>query len=296
MKDQRYVYIIDKDDVMSVYGTAYQGWMQVNDLRGKMDKRLVEANAPTNDPAQATQKMDTQLAKCRLGMAYIDILKIQNSLVFGKYNDRPQVEREVNKLIASFKKEGILAMREDTAIPIMLSRKRLASDLHLALNFDDGDEVPQLQLKDAHAIVVASGQHRVAALKKYSKNVMDAIASLEKRRHKISEMKKPTEEHIVEYNSLRNELAELKGALISMGKWGTIVYDEGKQSGNLLHPWNGSSGAVLSALPQLDVTDKSPAIGTVAADAYLSRSNTSMYIYRRNLSTWRRLSKPLVPK
>jgi hypothetical protein len=124
-----------------------------------MDKRPVEANAPTNDPAQATQKMDMQLAKCRLGVAYIDILKIQNPLVFGKYNDRPQVEREVNKLITSFKKEGILTMREDTAIPIMLSRTRLGSDLHLALNFNDDDEVPQLQLKDKHAIVVASGQH-----------------------------------------------------------------------------------------------------------------------------------------
>ena len=76
-----------------------------------MDKRPVEANAPTNDPAQATQKMDMQLAKCRLGVAYIDIVKIQNPLLFGKYNNRPQVEREVNKLIASFKKEGILAMR-----------------------------------------------------------------------------------------------------------------------------------------------------------------------------------------
>jgi hypothetical protein len=60
----------------------------------------------------------------------------------------------------------------------MLSRKCLASDLHLALNFDNSDKVPQLQLKDAHAIMVASGQHQVAALKKYSKNIMDMIASL----------------------------------------------------------------------------------------------------------------------
>ncbi|KAG1727323.1 hypothetical protein EDB19DRAFT_1914266 [Suillus lakei] len=197
----------------------------VKELRAKMDKRPVEANAPTNDLAQATHKMDMQLAKCRLGVAYIDIVKIQNPLLFGKYNDRPQLEREVNKLIASFKKEGILAMREDTAIPIMLSSTRLKSGLHLALNFNE-EEVPQLQLKDAHDIVVASGQHRVAALKKYSKNVMDEVASIEKRRHKIDEMKNLTEEHVAEYNRLRNELGELQGALILMGKWGVIVYDE----------------------------------------------------------------------
>ncbi|KAG1739681.1 hypothetical protein EDB19DRAFT_1978076 [Suillus lakei] len=129
----------------------------VEELRATMDKRPVEASAPTNDPAQATQKMDMQLARCRLGVAYIDIVKIQNPLLFGKYNNRPQVEREVNKLIASFKKEGILAMREDTAIPIMLSSTRLKSGLRLALNFNE-EEVPQLQLKDAHDIVVASGQ------------------------------------------------------------------------------------------------------------------------------------------
>ncbi|KAG1769734.1 hypothetical protein EV702DRAFT_1049611 [Suillus placidus] len=198
----------------------------VNELRAAMDKRPVEANAPTNDPAHSTRKMDTQLAKCRLGVAYIDIAKIQNPLLFGKYNDRPQVEREVNKLIASFKKEGILAMREDTAIPIMLSSTRLKSGFSLAVNFNEPGEVPLLQVDDAHTIVVASGQHRVAALEKYSKNVLDEIVSIEKRRHKISEMKNPTEEHIAEYNSLRNELGELQGALILMGKWGVIVYDE----------------------------------------------------------------------
>ncbi|KAG2354423.1 hypothetical protein BDR07DRAFT_1494637 [Suillus spraguei] len=197
----------------------------VNELRAKMDKRPVEANAPTNDPAQATRKMDAQLAKCRLGVAYIDILKIQNTLLFGKYNDRPEVEKEVNKLFTSFKKEGVLAMREDTAIPIILSNTRLKSGLRLALNFNE-EEVPQLQLKDTHAIVVASGQHRVAALKKYSKNVMDEIASIEKRRHKIDEMRNPTGEHITEYNRLRMELGELQGALILMAKWGVIVYSE----------------------------------------------------------------------
>ncbi|KAG2108215.1 uncharacterized protein F5147DRAFT_652937 [Suillus discolor] len=138
-----------------------------------------------NDPAQATQKM-VQLAKCRLGVAYINILKIQKSLVFGKYNNHPQVKREVNKLITFFKKEGILVMQEDTAIPMMLSRTCL----------------------------------------KYSKNIMHGIVSLEKYYHKISEMKKLTKEHVTEYNSLCNELAGLQGALILMGKWGIIIYDK----------------------------------------------------------------------
>ncbi|KAG1803895.1 uncharacterized protein HD556DRAFT_1437631 [Suillus plorans] len=197
----------------------------VKELRAKMDKRPVEANTPTNDPAHATQKMGMELAKCRLGVAYIDIFKIQNPLLFGKYNDRPQVEREVNKLLASFKKEGLLVMREDTAIPIIVSSTRLKSGLQLALNFNE-EEVPPLQLKDAHTIVVASGQHHVAALKKYSKNILDEITAVEKCCHKINEMKNPSGEHIAEYNRLHSELGELRGALILMGKWGVIIYDE----------------------------------------------------------------------
>ncbi|KAG1719063.1 hypothetical protein EDB19DRAFT_1837088, partial [Suillus lakei] len=95
---------------------------------------------------------------------------------------------------------------------------RLKSGLRLPLNFNE-EEVPPLQLKDAHDIVVASGQHRVAVLRKYSKNVMDEVASIEKRCRKINEMKNPTEEHVAEYNRLRSELGEL---------WGVIVYDEGQ--------------------------------------------------------------------
>lgn len=63
--------------------------------------------------------MDTKLANCRLSVTYIDVINTQNLLLFGKYNDRLQVK--VNELIGFSKKEGILAMREDTAIPIILS-------------------------------------------------------------------------------------------------------------------------------------------------------------------------------
>jgi hypothetical protein len=232
--------------IISECKTADGLWIQVNELRAKMVRSPVKVIIPTNNPALATQMMDMQLAKCRLGVAYIDILKIQSSLMFGRYNDRPQVEREVSKLLASFKKEGILAMREDTAIPIIVSSTRLKSGFQLAPNFNEEEEVPQLQLKDPRTIVVASGQHRVAALKKYSKNVKDEIASIEKRRHKISEMKKPTEEHIAEYNCLHSKLGELQGVLVLMGKWGIIVYNEGKQSSNKPHPWNRSSSIAMA--------------------------------------------------
>ncbi|KAG2029517.1 hypothetical protein BDR03DRAFT_1018283 [Suillus americanus] len=170
--------------------------------------------------------MDAALAKCRIGVAYINILKIKNSLLFGKYNDRPQEAREVNKLVASFKKEGILAMREATAIPIMLSGARVKTGSSLAVNFDIPDAVPQLQLKDVDDIVVSSGQHRVAALKKYSEIVTEEMVRMEQRCDDITARKNLSPDHLTEFNRLRDQLDDLQGTIILMGKWGVIVYDE----------------------------------------------------------------------
>jgi hypothetical protein len=203
------------------------GW-QVDELRAKMNKRPVQAKERTTDPAQNTQRMDAALAKCRIGVAYIDILKIKNSLVSGKYNDRPQEPKEVNKLIASFKKEGILAMRDATAIPIMLSGARVKTGLSLAVNFDIPDAVPQLQLKDVDDIVVASGQHRIAALKRYFEIVTGEMMHIEQRCDDISALRNLSPEHLTEFNGLRDQLDELQGIIFLMEKWGIIVYDEGE--------------------------------------------------------------------
>ncbi|KAG1786057.1 uncharacterized protein HD556DRAFT_1313731 [Suillus plorans] len=83
----------------------------VNELRATMDKHSVEAKAPRSDSGQ--------LANCRLGVTYIGVINTQDPLLFGKYKNCTQVK--VNKLIGFSRKEGILAMREDTAIPIILS-------------------------------------------------------------------------------------------------------------------------------------------------------------------------------
>lgn len=201
---------------------------QADELRAIMNKRPVQAKEPATDPAKNTQRMDAALAKCKIGVAYIDILKIKNSLVFGRYNDRPQELREVNKLVASFKKEGILAMREATSIPIMISRARVKTGLSLAVNFDIPDAVPQLQLKEVNDIVVASGQHRVAALKKYFEIVTGEMMRIEQRCDDIDALDNLSPDHLTEFNRLRDQLDELQGIIILMGKWGIIVYDEGE--------------------------------------------------------------------
>ncbi|KAG1721831.1 hypothetical protein EDB19DRAFT_1835266 [Suillus lakei] len=72
-----------------------------------LDMRPIQAVKAENDVGQEMQKLDTQLAKCRAGVAWIDLLKMAKRLKFGVYNDRVENETERNKLIVSFQKAGI---------------------------------------------------------------------------------------------------------------------------------------------------------------------------------------------
>ena len=180
------------------------------------------------DLGKQTQQLDKKVAKCKVGVAWVNLLTMKNPLTFGKYNDRLEKDSERAKLIASFKASGIVSMRDSSAIPIMIGVSRLKSGLTLAQDFGDPDAVPQLELGDVDAIVVASGQHRVSALKQHHKALQDELTALEGRRAKISEASDLTQEMIDEHEALRGEIGQLKGQLDGIGKWGVIVYDESK--------------------------------------------------------------------
>jgi hypothetical protein len=193
-----------------------------------LDERPIEAKTAKDDVAKETLRLDSQVAKCRAGVAWIDLLKIRNKLTFGVYNDRPENEVETNKLIASFKNAGIVSMKETSAIPIIVDLKRIKQSVKLSKDFSEPELVPELGLLDNNVIVVASGQHRLSALRKYAQSLEDDLAGLEKRQTKIATMKHLTEEHVTSYNNTREEIALTKGHLDGIGKWGVIVYDQGK--------------------------------------------------------------------
>ncbi|KAG1802532.1 uncharacterized protein BJ212DRAFT_1304810 [Suillus subaureus] len=192
------------------------------------DARPVEPHIPKNDIAKETQRLDTQVTKCKVGVAWIDLLEMQDRLKFGKYNDRPPNDAEINKLIISFKSSGIVPMKDVSAIPIIIDIKRIERGLALATGFDEPDAVPELKLVDTEVVVVASGQHRLAALCKYHQTLEDEMASLEKKRAKIAGLKNVSEEHVATYEALREEIGSIMGLLDGIGKWGVIVYDSDK--------------------------------------------------------------------
>jgi hypothetical protein len=55
-------------------------------------------------------------------------------------------------------------MKELAAIPLVLKTSYLKDAKALAKNFDEPEEVQELELNDVEAIIVASGQHCLAAL------------------------------------------------------------------------------------------------------------------------------------
>ncbi|KAG1758542.1 hypothetical protein EDD22DRAFT_956780 [Suillus occidentalis] len=193
-----------------------------------MNNRPIEAVAPKTDVAKETQKLDTQVAKCKLGVAWVDLTKIAKRLKFGVYNDRPENDAETNKLVGCFQVNGIVSMKDVAAIPLILNSSRVTNIDLLKKNFDEPEEVVELELEDVDPIVVASGQHRLAALKKYKQSLLDEYSSFEKKREKINALKQVTQDHISTYNECHEEMGRIKGLLEDVGKWGVILYDEEK--------------------------------------------------------------------
>ncbi|KAG2355352.1 hypothetical protein BDR07DRAFT_1493281 [Suillus spraguei] len=194
----------------------------------QLDTRPVRAEAPENDLGKETQRLDTSVAKCKAGVAWLNILTFAHRFKFGIYNDRPENETETNKLISAFKTKGIVPMKDVTAIPIIISKKRIGNCDALASDFLDPDVVPELKISDQDVIVVASGQHRLSALRKYHRSLQDEKTSLTKKIERIKGLKHTTEDHKVEYDNCRQQLSTVLGTLVDLGKWGIVVYDSDK--------------------------------------------------------------------
>ncbi|KAG2353003.1 hypothetical protein BDR07DRAFT_1497243 [Suillus spraguei] len=193
-----------------------------------LNSRPVQANVPDNDLAKQTQKLDSHVAKCRAGTGWLDLVTVADRLKFGVYNDRPENASETNKLVASFREQGIVPMRETSAIPLIIDIKRLKNANSLTRDFAELDDVPELKILDAEPIVVASGQHRLSALLKYNQSLKDELASLTRKRDRIRELHSLTKEHLEAYKELEERMGVVMGILSGIGKWGVIVYDQGK--------------------------------------------------------------------
>ncbi|KAG1792972.1 uncharacterized protein HD556DRAFT_1308996 [Suillus plorans] len=170
------------------------------------------------DLGKETQKLDSQVAKCRAGIVWINLLEIGDTLTFGVYNDRAENDGETNKLVGSFK-SGITPMKDTSAIPIIVDLKRVANKDSLLKMFDELKE-------DSNPIVVVSGQHHLLALRQYVRSLQDEYNSLDKKQMKIIRMSKPLLNYVQQHNEYHALQEDLRWTLKNIRQWGVIVYDQ----------------------------------------------------------------------
>ncbi|KAG2122720.1 hypothetical protein DEU56DRAFT_760253 [Suillus clintonianus] len=139
----------------------------------KLDSRPIEPAVPTDEAAEQIQRLDAAIERAKIGIGKINILKIDNELRFGKYNDRPERKSEINKMVTSFEAHGIQAFSQINALPIIIHRSRLSEEQTFEGEWNDPSKLEEVHIMDQEAIVFASGQHRVAALRKMQQRHFD---------------------------------------------------------------------------------------------------------------------------
>ncbi|KAG2337832.1 hypothetical protein BDR05DRAFT_952347 [Suillus weaverae] len=191
----------------------------------KVDKRPVQGTIDMDGPAARTVALDDKLEKAIIGIGKINVLEIENDVQFGRYNDRPLKISEVNKMITSFDKHGMQWTKSENAIAIVIEPARLAAGQMLEGRWNSPDTLTSIKLSDKEPIQLASGQHRVAALRKAMDKYLKEEESLNKHLLRLQDKEALTEEEVVEHEELRKRLAKVKGHIDEMGQWGVILYD-----------------------------------------------------------------------
>jgi hypothetical protein len=92
-----------------------------------MNNRPIEAVPPKMDIAKEMLKLDAMVAKCKIRMAWVDLLNVAKRLKFGIYNDRPENEAETNKLVGCFQSNRIISMKDVAAIPLIMKQSRITN-------------------------------------------------------------------------------------------------------------------------------------------------------------------------
>jgi hypothetical protein len=153
------------------------------------------------------------------------------TLGFGKYNGRALNKVEVAKLRKKLEIEGIAWYRTETMLPLLLPKREYIDESQLTKDLGLGSRMPILTLmaigrKQMTIFEMASGQHRVAALKSILDAEMEDLEAMKKELEKLSTMKKDDDERDDAIEKLDDDIKRKEIAYEAMQWWGVIVYDE----------------------------------------------------------------------
>ncbi|KAG1790030.1 hypothetical protein EV424DRAFT_1355502 [Suillus variegatus] len=185
-----------------------------------------DATSTTDDVALEHERRDAAVAAAKIGMGKINVLTIANMLKFGTYNDRLKNNSHVNKMIASFEKNGIQWGTQANALPIVIERARISPGQTLEGSWTDSTTLKEVKFTDQEPLIFASGQHRVAALQKYTKRYSDEAEELQARLKHLEGEDSVTKEEAEEHADVRKRLGDVKGHLTRIGMWGVVLYDK----------------------------------------------------------------------
>lgn len=194
----------------------------------KLNTLPVQATSTTDDVALEHERRDAAVAAAKIGMGKINVLTIANMLKFGTYNDRLKNNSHVNKMIASFEKNGIQWGTQANALPIVIERARISPGQTLEGSWTDSTTLKEVKFTDQEPLIFASGQHRVAALQKYTKRYSDEAEELQARLKHLEGEDSVTKEEAEEHADVRKRLGDVKGHLTRIGMWGVVLYDKGE--------------------------------------------------------------------
>lgn len=181
-------------------------------------------NIASSDPAAVAAHLRKAANDCILGYALANFDRRSVNFQFGVHNERVSKTKEINGILASFRKHGIRRVDPDTVIPIFVKKNRIR---RLAANLDD--ELPRLELApdDNDPIVVASGQHRTGAMEENAERLEQDLITVKKQIEDHQNRKKLRDVDRQDLAAKRIKQDELELELKSAFDWAIVAYDYG---------------------------------------------------------------------
>ncbi|KAG2124251.1 hypothetical protein BD769DRAFT_1669432 [Suillus cothurnatus] len=139
-----------------------------------MDLRPVQAKIGGDETAAKIQQLDAGLEKAKIGIGKLNILGIETNLFSGQIN----------------------------TLAIVIERSRIRPNQQLNGTWSEPEKLVEIQLTDTHPIILASGQHRYAALKKMHDMLMEDERAIQKQMKRLDDLTSKSDEDVDEHHQL----------------------------------------------------------------------------------------------
>jgi hypothetical protein len=163
------------------------------------------------DPVEAT-------AQAFLGFATLDLKEWQEKLIFGTWVVRRVDDAQVDGLCKDFETKGLMAFLKEAQLILLVPTRSVVNRGELWLALKDNLRPPVIRFTtETQVLPAAGGQHRMAALAKYTKGKLDDVNNLQEQVNAHPDDP-----------DLAGALQRAQVLLDETRWWGVEIYDEGQ--------------------------------------------------------------------